>query len=155
MRGYWDIDRSTSHCISFVEASEVEPDLAEVVERIVQNGYRIAYVNCAEYESRAWEIGTAIGIALQTDHPPYHEGTQLDLVRWLDDLITLAYKTPGVVIVLDNADQVFITHRRHITELLEAFLAQVHHWLENKVPCHFCLQMSPNPLVAELFCSKK
>jgi hypothetical protein len=87
---------------------------------------------------------------LKTDHPPYH-ADELSLVRWLDDLGSLAYRTPGVVIVLDDADQAFVEHRRHMTQLVEAFLVQVHHWLEQKVPCHLCFQMSPHPLVARLF----
>ena len=149
MRGYWDIERSTSHCITFVEAEEVDAELAELVAQVRQRGFRIAYVDCSKYASRPWEIGSELGIRLGTDHPPYHEGEELNLVRWLDDLISLAYKTTGVVMVLDNADQVFVSHRRHITQLMEAFLVQFHHWLEQNVPCHLCLQMSPNPLVKE------
>ena len=75
----------------------------------------------------------------------------MNLVRWLDDLISLAYTTTGVVIVLDNAGPAFSNHRRHFTQMIEAFLVQFHHWLEQEVPCHLCLQMSPNPLVAQLF----
>lgn len=151
MRGYRDIDRSTSHCVSFVESEEVEDELIELVRGLRERGFRIAYVDCAEFESRPWEIGSEIGLQLRTDHPPYHEGNELNLFRWLDDLISLAYSTPGVVIVLDNADRVFVKHRRHLTQLMEAFLVQFHHWLEQKVPCHLCLQMSPHPLVRKLF----
>jgi hypothetical protein len=28
--------------------------------------------------------------------------------------------------------------------LIEAFLIQVHHWMEKKKPCHLCFQMEPN-----------
>jgi hypothetical protein len=153
MRGYWDINRSTSHCVTFVEGEEVDEELREVVEELRTRGFRIAYVDCTQYADRPWEIGTAIGFELNTDNPPYHEGQELNLVRWLDDLISLAYTTPGVVIVLDNAGSGFTKHRRHFTELIEAFLVQFHHWLEQRVPCHLCLQMSPNPLVAQLFSS--
>ena len=38
-----------------------------------------------------------------------------------------------------------------MTELMEAFLVQIHHWLEQKVRGHLCFQMSPHPLVAKLF----
>ena len=156
MRGYSDIDRSTSHCVTFVESFEIDDELPERVSKIRDRGYRIGYVNCAEYVSRPWEIASAIGFALQADYPPYHEIDQeLNLVRWLDDMTSLAYKTPGVVVVLDNADQVFFVHRRHITQLLEAYLVQFHHWLEQKIPCHFCLQMSPHPSVAQLFGPEK
>jgi hypothetical protein len=151
MRGYWDIDRSTSHCVTFVETEEVDDELVEFVAGIRQRGFRIAYVDCARFRECPWEIGSQVGFQLQTQHPPYHEANELNLVRWLDDLIPLAFSTPGVVIVLDNADQVFAKHRRHLTQLMEAFLLQVHHWLEQKVPCHLCFQMSPHPLVAELF----
>lgn len=150
MRGYSDIDRSTSHCVSFVEAEEVEEGLSELVGRIRQRSFRIAYINCSMFQDRPWEILSEIGFQLKTDHPPYHAGA-LKLVRWLDDLAGLAYRTPGIVIVLDNADQVFAEHRRPMTELMEAFLVQVHHWLEQKAPCHLCFQMSPHPLVAKLF----
>jgi hypothetical protein len=154
MRGYWDIDRSTSHCVTFIEAAEVEEELIEFIAQLRQREFRIAYVDCAEFRTRPWEIGSEIGFKLKTDHPQYHEGEELNLVRWLDDLISLAYSTPGVVIVLDNADQVFTEHRRHVTQLIEAYLVQFHHWLEQKVPCHLCLQMSPHPLVAKLFGGK-
>lgn len=151
MRGYWDIDRSTSHCVTFVEAEEVDEELAELVAQIRRRGFRIAYVDCSQYRDRPWEIGSALGALLGTEHPPYHQGGELNLVRWLDDLIYLATQTEGVVMVLDNADQVFVSHRRHITQLIEAFLVQFHHWLERGVPCHLCLQMSPHPLVKALF----
>jgi hypothetical protein len=150
MRGYWDIDRSTSHCISFVEAEEVEDELSELVGRIRQMGFRIAYIDCSMFLDRPWEILSEIGVQLKTDRPPYHADA-LKLVRWLDDLSSLAYRTPGIVIVLDNADQVFAEHRRAMTELMEAFLVQIHHWLEQKVPCHLCFQMSPHTLVAKQF----
>jgi hypothetical protein len=152
MRGYWDINRSTSHCIAFVEAAEVDEELREIVDEIRARAFRIAYVDCSQFAERPWEIGSAIGLALKTDHPPYHENEELNLVRWLDDLVSLAYTTAGVVIVLDNVEPVFSRHRRHFTELIEAFLVQLHHWLERGVPCHLCLQMSPNPLVAQFFC---
>ena len=154
VRGYWDIDRSTSHCISFVEEEDVIVELDELVAEIRQKGFRIAYIDCAEYLNRPWEIGSDLGVQLKTDYPPYHEAEELNWVRFLDDLISLAYRTTGVVIVLDNADQIFSIHRRHITQLIEAFLVQFHHWLEQKIPCHLCLQMSPNPLVRELFSAK-
>lgn len=151
MRGYWDIDRSTSHCVTFVEAVEVDDELIEFVAGLRERGIRIAYVDYARFKDRPWEIGSEIGFRLKTEHPPYHDTSELNLVRWLDDLISLAYSTPGVVMVLDNADQVFTAHRRHMTQLMEAFLVQFHHWLEQKVPCHLCFQMSPHPLVGKIF----
>jgi hypothetical protein len=150
MRGYSDIDRSTSHCISFVEAEEVDEGLSELVGRVRESGFRIAYIDCSMFKDRPWEILSEIGFQLKTEHPPYH-ADKLKLVRWMDDLIGLVYCTPGILIVLDNADQVFAEHRRAMTELMEAFLVQVHHWLEQRVPCHLCFQMSPHPSVAKLF----
>ena len=150
MRGYWDIDRSTSHCVTFVEAEDMDDELLDLVASVRQRGFRIAYIDCSRFKDRPWEILSEIGVQLKTDHPPYH-ADELRLVRWLDDLIALAYCTAGVVIVLDNADQVFVEHRQCMTDLMEAFLVQVHHWLEQKIPCHLCFQMSPHPLVAKLF----
>jgi len=151
MRGYWGIDRSTSHCVAFVDADEVESELAELVQQIRQRGLRIAYVDCASYLDRPLEILSAIGFALGTSHPPYHSPNEPNFVRWLDDVGGLAFSTSGVVIVLDNAYLLMERHRKFLTDLIEAFLIQFHHWLERKVPCHLCLQMSACPLGASLF----
>ena len=151
MLGYRNIDRSSSHCLAFVEANEIDADLPALVAKIRASGFRIAYLDCAQYMERPWEMATAIGCALQTDHPPYHVGTQTQWVRWLDDLISLANRAPGLVIVLDNADQMFLAHRHHITEMIEAYLIQFHHWFERDLPCHFYVQMSAHPAVATSF----
>jgi hypothetical protein len=155
MRSYWDIDRATSHCISFVEADEVDDELAELVDAVRKRGFKIAYVDCARFIDCPWEISSAIGNELQTDHPPYHEGQEANLARWLDDIISLAYKTSGLVIVLDNGHLIFHRHRKVLTDLIEAFLVQFHHWYEQKVPCHLCIQMEPSPVVAQLFTGRK
>ncbi|MCK6557476.1 hypothetical protein L6Q96_23310, partial [Candidatus Binatia bacterium] len=69
MRGYWDIDRSTSHCVTFVEAEEVDDELIEFVHGLRERGFRIAYVDCAKFADRPWEIGSEIGFQLRTAHP--------------------------------------------------------------------------------------
>ena len=151
MRGYSDLDRSTSHCVTFIDEGDFDSDDQELVRRVRTLGYRIAYIDCDEYTNKYWEIPTAIGRQVGTDHPPYHEGTEANLARWLDDLITLAYSTPGLVVVLDNAHLLWSTHRKFMSELMEAYLVQFHHWLEQKVPCHLCFQMVPSPLVRKWF----
>ena len=155
MRGYWDIDRSTSHCVSFVDAVELDDELEELVSGIRERGFKIAYVDCASFVDFPWEIPSAIGSELDAAHHPYHEGHEANFGRWLDDLISFAYSTPGLVIVLDNGHLILQAHRKVLTELIEAFLVQFHHWLEQKVPCHLCIQMEPSPMVKRLFGSKE
>ncbi|NRF72457.1 hypothetical protein HLB44_36460 [Aquincola sp. S2] len=151
MRGYTDIPRSTSHCVVFIDEGEIDPEDVELVQQVREQGYRIAYIDCATYEDRHWEIPSHIGAQIATHHPPYHEGREANLARWLDDLIALAYSTPGLIIVLDNAFVLWNSQRKFMSELMEAYLIQVHHWLEQKVPCHLCFQMVPSPLVRQWF----
>jgi hypothetical protein len=155
MRGYSDIDRSTSHCLTFIDEGDLDLEDQELAGRVRKLGYRIAYIDCAEYANKHWEIPTDIGRQLGTDHPPYHEGTESNFARWLDDLISLAYSTAGLVIVLDNAHLLWSSQRKFMSELMEAYLVQVHHWLEQKVPCHLCFQMVPSPLVRQWFGSER
>ena len=71
-------------------------------------------------------------------------------MRLLDDMISLSAKLPGLIIVLDHADQLFDVARSKVFDLTETFLIQFHHWLSKRKPCHLCFQMSPHPLIAEV-----
>ena len=147
MRGYNDISRSTSACVHFVDAEEVELEDSDCFEEARHAGCQIVYVDCLRFLHEPWLIPSEIGNHAKTDHPPYHEGSNANLVRWLDDLISLAHSTPGLVMVLDNAGELFSVHRKFATDLIEAFLIQFHHWLERGKPCHLCFQMSPSPVL--------
>jgi hypothetical protein len=150
MRGYSDITRATSSCLHFVDASEVDPEDRESFSEARAGGSVIVYLNCAEFVGRHWLIPSEIGRIASMDHHPYHEGTEANWVRWLDDLISLAHSRDGLVLVLDNAHTVFVPQLRFFTSMIEAFMIQFHHWSEREKPCHLCFQLSPTPLVHEI-----
>jgi hypothetical protein len=57
-------------------------------------------------------------------------------VPLLDDLITLSEHEKGIVLFVDSADAFLAANSRGMFRLIEAFLIQVHHWMEKKKPCH-------------------
>jgi hypothetical protein len=148
MRGYSDIVRSTSACVHFVEAREVDQELVETKGELDAAGIRCAYVDCRRLIANPDGTCDAVAVAVGADHAPYGEE---HWIRLLDDMISLSVKLPGLVIVLDHADQLFNADRSKIFDLTESFLIQFHHWLGKKKPCHLCFQMSPHPLVGEAF----
>jgi len=154
MRGYADITRSTSACVHFVDANEVHEEDRDLITHARASGTMFVYVDCVAFLDRPWEIPSAIGTLAKTNHPPYHDGDKVRWVRWLDDLISLAHTSPGLVIILDNADQLFARHRKLATEMIEAYLIQFHHWLERNKPCHLCFQMSSTPLLRSWFMTR-
>lgn len=149
MRGYNDIVRSTSVCVHFVEAYEVDDELTELRRELDTARIRCAYVDArtliASPECTCDSIAAAIGAA----HVPY--GERGHWVKLLDDMITLSCELRGLVIVLDHADELFAIDRSQIFSLSESFLIQFHHWLRKDKPCHLCFQMSPHPLVGQVF----
>jgi hypothetical protein len=60
---------------------------------------------------------------------------------------TLSERETGVVLFLDRSDVFLTENRRAMFRLIETFLVQVHHWMEQKKPCHLCFVMEPNELV--------
>ena len=159
MRGYTDIVRSTSACVHFVETLDVEsrelenPDhfdegLRSLRKILDESHVRCAYVDCEKLVPNPRETCNAVGRAMRGEHGPY---APEDWFRLLDDMISLSVELPGLVIVLDHADQLLAVDRSQIFGLIEAFLIQFHHWLSKKKPCHLCLQMSPHPLVRDTF----
>lgn len=148
MRGYSDIVRSTSACVHFVEAHEVDEELIEFKSELDAARISCAYVDCRQLIANSEGICDAVAVAIGAEHAPYGEE---HWIRLFDDMITLSVKLHGLVVVLNHADELFDVDRSKIFDLLESFLIQFHHWLGKKKPCHLCFQMSPHPLVAEVF----
>jgi hypothetical protein len=149
MRGYSDITRSTSACIHFVDSRHVDQELIDLKRELVASNIRCAYVDARELLIDPENTCDLISVAIDAEHVPYGETGHW--VKLLDDMITLSSELPGLVIVIDHADQLFNKDRNKIFELIEAFLVQFHHWLKKSKPCHLCFQMSNHDLVAEVF----
>jgi len=148
MRGYSDIVRSTSACVHFVEAREVDEELIELKSELDVAHIPCAYVDCRQLIANPEDTCDAVAVAVGAEHAPYGEE---HWIRLLDDMISLSVKLPGLVIVLDHADQLFDANRSKVFDLSESFLIQFHHWLGKKKPCHLCFQMSSHRLVGEVF----
>ena len=152
MRGYSDIVRSTSACVHFVEAHEVDKDQEEMRElksEMDAARIRYIYVDCRSLLADSASTCDVVSLAMGGEHVPY--GEKGHWVKLLDDMISLSAELTGLVIVIDHADQLFDVDRSQIFNLTESFLIQFHHWLKKNKPCHLCFQMSPHPLVAEVF----
>jgi hypothetical protein len=159
MRGYTDICRSTSACVHFVETQDVtareldnpeefDQGLRSIRRELDAAGIRCAYIDCSALASNPTATCNAVGAAVGGEHAPYSSG---DWVRLLDDMISLSVELPGLVIVLDHADELLAADRSQIFDLIEAFLIQFHHWFARKKPCHLCFQISRHSLVGEVF----
>lgn len=151
MRGYNDIVRSTSACVHFVEAREVGEELFELKRELDAARITCAYVDCRQLVENPENTCDVVAIAVGAVHAPYGEE---NWVRLLDDMISLSVKQPGLLIVLNHAEQLFAADRSKAFDLIESFLIQFHHWFEKKKPCHLYFQMSPNQLVEDVFGSR-
>ena len=85
------------------------------------------------------EALNSLGRQLQTDHPPYDpdppSGTS-GWIRFMDDLETLSFREAGVVIVVDNASQLFSDPASWAFKLIEMWVLQLKGWQRREVPCH-------------------
>ena len=64
MRGYADIGYSTSHCVHFIEASEIDVEvLTEMVHSLRDRGFGIAYVDCMPLVDRPYQILCHVRVA--------------------------------------------------------------------------------------------
>jgi hypothetical protein len=126
--------------------------LDEIVEAAISKGVKFVYWDYLDGGSASVTIADPLGSTLQLDHAPY--GGRAGLSPWLrfsDDLIALAYRYPGLVIVVDHADILLRERPDEMCELIEAFLHVFHHWYDQKKPCHLCFQMEQDDSVRKLF----
>lgn len=111
-------------------------------------GIRCVYIDYRNIEYGDLHIANAIARELSLEHAPYPDRPW---VPFLDDLITLSEHEKGVVIFVDSADVLLAENSRGMFGLIEAFLIQVHHWMEKMTPCHLCFQMEPSDSLRVLF----
>ena len=156
MSKYQNLHRSTSDCVHFVFATRLEDISSSITEEWVSLGISYAYVDFLKISGDQYpDIANAIAKSLGLQHGPYAEGDTVHQPRrwipFLDDLTTLSYQQNGLVIIIDNADDLLTANNKEMFELIETFLTQFHHWLEAKKPCHLCFQMVKNSAVAAVF----
>jgi len=135
--------------VHFVEPNEVDSDLLNVKNELRLLGIRCVYLDARCLVLGGRDICDAVAIAIGAEHAPY--GGSGEWFKLLDDLITLSGELPGLVIVMDNADELLVANRSMLFDFHEAFLIQFHHWLEKGRPCHLYFQMAGNQFVREVF----
>ena len=126
-----------------------------VVGDLRSAGIRCVYTEYRNIERGDLHIANAIARELTLQHAPYPVPTspfQPEVwVPLLDDLITLSEHEKGMVLFVDSADVFLAENSRGMFRLIEAFLIQVHNWMEKKKPCHLCFQMEPSDLLRAQF----
>lgn len=108
-------------------------------------GIRCVYTDYRNVEYGDLHIANGVAQELNLQHAPYAPARVEVWVPFLDDLITLSEREKmGMVLFVDSADVFLAENSRGMCRLIEAFLIQVHHWMERKKPCHLCFVMEPN-----------
>lgn len=146
--GYGRLRLSSSGCVHFMYADFFSGEAQAAVGGLRSAGIRCAYADYRNIEHGDLHIANAVARELNLQHAPYPPPTSpLQPKVWvpfLDDLITLSEHEKGMVLFVDSADVLLAENSRGMFRLIEAFLIQVHHWMEKKKPCHLCLQMEPS-----------
>jgi hypothetical protein len=148
VRQYEFLDQPTTRCIHFVRAGASSEFLEKQVEAARKVGVKFAYWNYLQGGRESATLANPLAIALGLEHAPYGN---LAWVQFLDDLITLAYRNSGLVIVVDRADLLLTERSDEMFNLFEAFQVQFHHWYDQKKPCHLCFQMMEDDYVTNFF----
>jgi hypothetical protein len=139
----------SSGCVHFMYADFFCGEAEAVLDDLRSAGIRCVYVDYRNIEGRDdLHIANALARELNLQHAPYPPpASPAEVQVWvpfLDDLITLSGQEKGVVLFVDGADLLAVENSRAMFRLIEAFLIQVHHWMEKKKPCHLCFQMEPD-----------
>jgi hypothetical protein len=141
MQGYGRINLSTSGCLHFVDDTEVEEFLEESLAKLKTSEMRIVYINYKEIFREKKTLIDELGVRASLLNAPYKHN---QWASFIDDLITASQMLKGLVIIINSADLLFRENRREATDIIEAFLVPLHHWLVKAKPYHLCFQMSDN-----------
>lgn len=147
MRGYSGIDLASSAYLHFVRNSEIDPTTLEIFESAHHKGVVIIYLDYLALVGNGRSAFQVLAECLNLDHQPYAED---ELLPFFDDLISLAYKMLGLVIVIDNGNEFLEKEPAGFFDLIEAFMVQMNHWFKLKKPCHLCFQMEQNDTIREI-----
>ena len=140
------LDRPATYCVHFVRTDTSSKE--EQIEAARKVGVKFAYWNYLDGGRESATLADPLGAVLGLEHVPYGRHSW---VQFLDDLITLAYRYDGLVIVVDRADVLVTEKSDEMFDLMEAFLTQFHHWYDQKKPCHLCFQMVEDEHLASFF----
>jgi hypothetical protein len=145
---YGRLKLSTSGCIHFMYADFFSGEAQVAVGDLKSGGIRCVYTDYRNIEYGDLHIANTVARELNLQNAPYRPRTSPILVEvwvpFLDDLISLSQHEKGLILFVDSAEVFLAENRRGMFRLIEAFLIQVHHWMEKKKPCHLCFQMEPN-----------
>ena len=141
MLGYAGIYRDNFACVHFVSNSDIDGSERDIFKNVRDENIRIAYVDARDLIGTSTHVTNLIGCELLLPNAPYRPQYW---ASFLDDLGSLSHVLKGLVIVLDNAWFLIQERREECFDLVEAFLIQIHHWNERKLPCHLCLQLEEN-----------
>ena len=111
-----------------------------------------AYVNGTEVDE--YEALNSLGSQLRTDNPPYDPAPAQGMNGWyrfMDDLETLSEKRGGLVIIIDDAADLFADPQSWAFNLIEIWVQQLPGWQRRKLPCHLAFQMEADPCIGALY----
>jgi len=147
MRGYSGIQLSLSACVHFVRNNEIDDGIDAIIADAQRQSILIGYVDYDEVKVST-NLASAIGKTLGAPHAPY--GEKKRHLQLLDDLIALSTKESGLVIIVDNSQNLIQENIREMFDIIEAFLIQFDKWFEKNKPCHLCFQIEKNIYLKEL-----
>lgn len=143
--GYGRLKMSSSGCVHFMFADFFEGDVRTAIDELRRAGIKCAYVDCRKIANGDLNIANAIACELNLQNAPYAphlSAFQPEVwVPFLDDLGSLSEVEKGIVLFVDSAPKLLSGNGKGVFRLIEAFLIQVHHWLDKRKPCHLCFQM--------------
>ena len=148
MYQYEFLDRPGTGCVRFIRTNVSQEDLEADVETARKAGVRFAYWNYLHGGRESATVANPLAIAIGLENVPYGKRAW---VQFLDDLITVAYRYDGLVIVVDRADLLIVEKRDEMFDCIEAFMIQFHHSYDQKKPCHLCFQMLQDDIVTNFF----
>ena len=129
-----------------------DPDAYVTPARLAAQGIAFAYLDAASVTE--YEALNSLAKQLRTDHPPYEPNPHNGMPGWyrfMDDLETLSFNEPGMIIIIDNAAGLFRDPASWVFQLLTIWVLQLPGWQRRGVPCHLAFQMEPDPTVKAIY----
>ncbi|TSB04976.1 hypothetical protein [Sphingorhabdus contaminans] len=133
-------------------ASDDDPADYVGPETLAERGIVWAYLDATKVNE--YEALNSLGRQLRTDNPPYEPHPPTGILGWyrfMDDLETLSQRESGMVIVVNNAANLFTDPRSWVFELITVWVLQLPGWQKRNHPCHLIFQMEQDPSVEAIY----